>query len=48
MTQLVLEIAYRHSAIKTPDNEAVLEQMWMDAMPVFPALSWRLTSYVGS
>jgi hypothetical protein len=38
MAQLVLEIAYRYSAIEAPDSKAVPEQMRMYTMPIFTCL----------
>jgi hypothetical protein len=38
MPKLVLEITDGYSAIKTPDSEAVPEQMWMYTMPILARL----------
>jgi len=38
MSELVLEIPYRHTTIETPDCEAVPEQMRMDTVSFFACL----------
>ena len=38
MPELILEVAYRYSAIETPDSKAMSEQMRMDTMSILPSL----------